>query len=78
VNKKLSVLSIKENGKELWVASGQFGAPLHVQQKEGQTIQEAVNEQKGNPVQFFLHVKLPNYVAPHEADGTYGKSKLLR
>ncbi len=76
VNKKLSVLSIKENGQEIWVASGHFGAPLHVTQKEGQTIQEAVNEQKGNPVQFFLQVKLPKYVARHEPDGTYGKSKL--
>jgi hypothetical protein len=77
VNKKLSVLSIKENGNELWVASGHYGAPFQVRQKDGQTIQEAVNEQKGNPVQFFLHVKLPKYVARHEVDGTYGKSKLL-
>ncbi|MCI0358507.1 MAG: hypothetical protein L0211_08495 [Planctomycetaceae bacterium] len=77
VDKKLSVVSIKEKGEELWVASGHFGAPLHVQQKEGQTIQEAVNEQKGNPVQFFLNVKLPKFVARHGEDGTYGKSKLL-
>jgi hypothetical protein len=76
VNKKLSVISIKENGKELWVASGHYGAPFHVQIKEGQTLQEAVSEQKGNPVQFFLTAKLPRYIARHGADGTYGKSKL--
>jgi hypothetical protein len=77
VSKKLSVVSIKERGQEIWVASGHFGAPLHVTQKEGQTIQEAVDEQKGKPVQFFLNVKLPKYIARHEAEGTYGKSKLL-
>jgi hypothetical protein len=77
VNKKLSVLSIKENGQEIWVTSGHFGAPIHVTQKEGQTIQEAVDAQKGNPVKFFLSVKLPKFVARHEAGGTYGKSKLL-
>ncbi len=76
VEKRLSVLSIKENGKELWVASGHYGAPFHVQIKDGQTLQEAVSEQKGNPVQFFLTAKLPRYVARHGDGGTYGKSKL--
>ncbi len=77
VHKKLSVLSIKENGEEIWVTSGHFGAPVHVTQKDGQTIQEAVDAEKGNPVKFFLSVKLPKYVARHEVSGTYGKSKLL-
>ena len=72
----LSVISIKENGKELWVASGHYGAPFHVQIKEGQTLQQAVDEQKGNPVQFFQTATLPRYVARHGEDGTYGKSKL--
>jgi hypothetical protein len=76
VEKRLSVISIKENGKELWVASGHYGAPFHVQIKEGQTLQQAVDEQKGNPVQFFQTAKLPRYVARHGEDGTYGKSKL--
>ncbi|MEX2174170.1 MAG: hypothetical protein WD872_07395, partial [Pirellulaceae bacterium] len=76
VSKQLSVLSIKENGKELWVATGAYGAPFSVHQKEGQSIQDAVNAQKGSPVQFFLHAKLPKHVARHEADGTYGKSRL--
>ena len=77
VHKKLSVLSIKENGHEIWVTSGHFGAPIHVTQKEGQTIQEAVDAQKGNPVRFFLNVELPKFVARHETGGAYGKSKLL-
>ena len=76
VKKRLSVISIKENGKELWVASGHYGAPFHVRQKEGQSIQDAVNEQKGNPIQFFLQAELPKYIARHGEDGTYGKSKL--
>jgi hypothetical protein len=76
VEKKMSVLSIKENGKELWVASGHYGAPFHITIKEGQTVQEAANEQKGNPVQFFLGAKLPHYIARHGQDGSYGKSKL--
>ena len=76
VKKRLSVISIKENGKELWVASGHYGAPFHVRQKDGQSIQDAVNEQKGNPIQFFLQAELPKYIARHGEDGTYGKSKL--
>jgi hypothetical protein len=76
VKKRLSVISIKENGKELWIASGHYGAPFHLRQKEGQSIQDAVNEQRGNPIQFFLQAELPKYVARHGEDGTYGKSKL--
>jgi hypothetical protein len=76
VEKRLSVLSIKENGKELWVATGHYGAPFHITIKEGQTAQQAANEQKGNPVQFFLTAKLPRYLARHGDGGSYGKSKL--
>jgi hypothetical protein len=76
VEKRLSVLAVKENGKELWVATGHYGAPFHITIKEGQTVQEAVNEQKGNPVQFFLTAKVPRYLARHGETGSYGKSKL--
>jgi hypothetical protein len=76
VEKRLSVLSIKENGQELWVATGHYGAPFHIHIKDGQTVQEAANEQKGNPVKFFLTAKIPRYIARHAADGSYGKSKL--
>lgn len=76
IQKRLSVLAVKENGQELWVASGHFGAPFQITIKDGQSVQDAVNEQKGNPVQFFLTAKLPRYLARHPEDAAYGKSKL--
>jgi hypothetical protein len=77
VNKQVTVLSLKENGTEIWAASGSFGhAPGMVHLKEGQSVQEAVNERQSDPIQFFYGVKLPTYVARHPEGGAYGKGQL--
>lgn len=77
VSKQMSVLSLKENGREVWVATGRYGsAPSMVLIKSGQSIQEAVNEKQINPAQFFFNVKLPPYLARHPEGGVFGSSKL--
>ena len=52
------------------------GRVLLVHQKEGQKIEDAINEQRGNPPDFFTNVRIPRHMARHEADGAYGSSKL--
>ncbi|HEX5102467.1 MAG TPA: WD40 repeat domain-containing protein, partial [Pirellulaceae bacterium] len=76
VQKYTSNVTLKENGKVIWTAGAHYGAPHMVRQKDGQTIQQAVDEQRGNPVDFFAHVRIPRQMARHEADGAYGRSKL--
>ena len=76
VQKYTSTVVMKENGKEIWSATAHYGAPHLVQQKDGQKIEDAVNESRGNPVDYFSHVQLPRFMARHEADGAYGTSKL--
>jgi hypothetical protein len=76
VQKYTSSVVMKENGKELWTATGHYGAPHMVQVKDGQKIEDAVNESRGNPVDFFARVQIPRTMARHEKDGTYGTSKL--
>jgi hypothetical protein len=76
VQKFTSSVVMKENGKEIWTATAHYGAPHLVHQKDGQKIEDAVNESRGNPVDFFTNVRIPRFMARHEADGTYGSSKL--
>jgi hypothetical protein len=76
VQKYTSSVAMKENGKEIWGASFHYGAPHLVHQKDGQTIQQAVDEQRGNPTDFFSSVRIPRHMARHELDGAYGTSKL--
>jgi hypothetical protein len=76
VQKYSSTVTMKENGKEIWGAAAHYGAPHMVHQKDGQKIEDAVNESRGNPVDFFTNVRIPRYMARHEADGAYGTSKL--
>jgi hypothetical protein len=76
VQKHNSIVTIKENGQTLWTATGHYGAPRLLRHKDGQTIQEAVNEQKGNPIAFFDGLRFPKHIARHEAGGAYGSSKL--
>jgi hypothetical protein len=76
VQKYTSTVVMKENGKEIWTAAQHFGAPHLVHQKDGQKIEDAVNESRGNPVDFFTYVRIPRTMARHEADGAYGTSKL--
>jgi hypothetical protein len=76
VQKYTSTVVMKENGKEIWTATAHYGAPHMVRQKDGQKLEDAVNEQRGNPVDFFSRVQIPRMMARHEADGAYGTSKL--
>jgi hypothetical protein len=79
VSKQISLLTLKENGKELWRASGSFGghAPGIVRVKQGQSVQQAIDEQQqANPARFFASVNLPKYLARHPEDGVFGSSKL--
>lgn len=76
VQKYSCTIVMKENGKEIWTAGAHYGAPHLVHQKDGQKIEDAVNESRGNPVDFFSHTQIPRFMARHDADGAYGTSKL--
>jgi hypothetical protein len=79
VTKQISSLAFKENGRDLWITSGNYGhAPGLVRVKQGQSVQDAVNESQShmNPAQFFSSVKLPVYLARHPEEGFFGSSKV--
>jgi hypothetical protein len=76
VQKDISTVTLKENDKVLWTASRTYGAPHMLRYKDGQTLEEAVEEQRGIPASFFYTVQVPRYVARHEQDACYGSSKL--
>jgi hypothetical protein len=79
VTKQISLLTLKENGQELWRASGSFGghAPGIVHLKQGQSVQQAIDDQQqANPARFFASVNLPKYLARHPEEGVYGSSKV--
>jgi hypothetical protein len=69
-------VTLKENEQVLWSATGYYGAPHLLHHKEGQTLEQAVQEQRGNPAAYFLTVRVPQFLARHEQDGCYGSSKL--
>jgi hypothetical protein len=76
VQKENSSVTLKENGKVLWSATRHYGAPHLLNHKDGQTLEQAVMEQRGNPADFFLAIKVPKFLARHDLDGCYGTSKL--
>ncbi len=78
VTKQISLLTLTENGRELWRASGSFGghAPGIVHLKQGQSVQQAIDDQQTNPARFFASVNLPKYLARHPEEGVFGSSKL--
>jgi SLA1 Homology Domain 1 (SHD1) protein len=77
VTKHISALALKENGRDVWITSGSYGhAPGLVRVKQGQSVQDALNENQANPAQFFYSVKLPVYLARHPEEGVFGSSKV--
>ena len=59
----------------IWVASGRYGyVPGSVRVKQGQSVQDAVNESQANPAQLFFSVRLPPYLARHPEGGAFGSS----
>jgi hypothetical protein len=72
--------TIEVDGKAVWKShSNQWsgGAPFHVQMKDGETMQQAVDrvraERKGK---FVFSIPLPQYVVHPDRAGPAGKSKL--
>lgn len=77
VTKLVSRLTIRENGKEiLWEAKQIAGAPHMITQKEGQSLQQAINETTAPNVAYFLTLNMPKHIARHPKGGTYGTSSL--
>jgi hypothetical protein len=76
VTKQVSRITIREKGNVLWEARQLIGAPYFITQKEGQSLQQAVNESTAPGVAYFLTLNLPRQLARHPKGGTYGTSTL--
>jgi hypothetical protein len=76
VTEQISRVKILENGRTLWESFVTGGAPMHLQMKEGQTVQEALAEYQKPSLGFFSQVSLPVYLARPPEHGAYGFSQL--
>ena len=76
VTEQISRVKILENGRTLWESFVTSGAPMHLQMKEGQTVQEALAEYQKPSLGFFSQVSLPVYLARPPEHGAYGFSQL--
>ncbi|HUY31471.1 MAG TPA: SHD1 domain-containing protein [Pirellulales bacterium] len=76
VTEQIARAKFIEDGKVLWEATSVRSNPHMLKMKEGQSLQDALAPYQKPNIEFFSHVKLPQYVArPHEK-GAYGASKL--
>jgi len=76
VTEQISRVRILENGRTLWESVVTSGAPMALQIKEGQTVQEALAEYQKPSLGFFREVSLPVYLARPAEHGAYGFSTL--
>lgn len=76
VTNQVSRITIREKGNVLWEAKQFLGAPHFITQKEGQSLQQAINESTTPGVAYFLTLNLPKHLARHPKGGTYGTSTL--
>jgi hypothetical protein len=76
VTQTISRLTIREKGKILWEAKQIAGAPHMINQKEGQSLQDAVNASTAPNVTYFINLAMPKHLARHPEGGTYGSSML--
>ncbi len=76
VTQTISRITIREKGKILWEAKQIAGAPHMINQKEGQSLQQAINATTGPNVTYFLNLSMPKQLARHPDGGTYGNSTL--
>lgn len=76
VTKLTSRITIREKGNVLWEAKQIVGAPHYITQKEGQSLQQAINETTTPNAAYFLSLNLPKHLARHPKNGTYGTSTL--
>lgn len=68
-------LVLQADGETAWESSTASGAGLFLRLKEGQTIQDAVNEASKPNLAFFKHARLPKYV-PKPLKNVLGTSYL--
>jgi hypothetical protein len=76
VTEQIARVKFLEDGKVLWEATSIKSNPHFLRMKEGQTLQDALAPYQQPNVEFFSHVKLPQYVARPHPQGAYGASKL--
>ena len=76
VTEQIARLKFVENGKVLWETVSVGGAPMMLQMKQGQTLQDALAPYQKPNTQFFSTVKLPQYVARPGEAVAYGASSL--
>lgn len=76
VTEQIARVKFIEDGKVLWEAKSVKGTPHILHMKEGQSVQEALAPYQQPNVEFFSHVRLPQYVARGHESGAYGASKL--
>jgi hypothetical protein len=76
VTQTISRLTIREKGKILWEAKQIAGAPHMINQKEGQSLQQAISAATGPNANYFLSLLMPKQLARHPDNGTYGSSTL--
>lgn len=76
VTQTISRITIREKGKVLWEAKQIAGAPHMINQKEGQSLQQAINATTAPNVTYFLSLSMPKQLARHPEGGTYGNSML--
>jgi WD40 repeat protein len=76
VTQTISRITIREKGKILWEAKQIAGAPHMINQKEGQSLQQAISAATGPNANYFLSLLMPKQLARHPDNGTYGSSTL--
>ncbi|MBI3860393.1 MAG: hypothetical protein HY290_00705 [Planctomycetia bacterium] len=76
ITEQICKLKFIENGKVVWESVSVNGAPMMLHLKEGQTVQDALNQYQKPNLQFFSSVKLPQYVARPGDAIAYGASSL--
>lgn len=76
VTEQIARVKFIEDGKVLWEAKSVKGTPHVLHMKQGQSVQDALAPYQQPNVEFFSHVRLPQYIARPHASGAYGASKL--
>jgi hypothetical protein len=76
VTEQISRLRILENGRTLWESSVTSLPPMHLQMKEGQSLQDALAPYQKPNLTFFSLVNIPAYLARPPEHGAYGFSDL--
>jgi WD40 repeat protein len=76
VTEQIARVKFIENSKVVWEAVTTTGAPFFLRMKAGESLQSALAPHQKPNIEFFSHVKLPQYVARPAENGAYGASQL--